>query len=524
MKLRQYQQEGFDEIIETLDTTDSPVMFVLATGGGKTVTFMQVIKHYLKENYNIILIAHREELITQAYKTFKRNNIFSGIIKADYPRREEFNTQICSIQTIIRRKTPPTDLIIVDEGHHVTKDNSYGKIFARYPNAKILMVTATPTRLDKKGFTNLINQRQTKLIVNRTTKQLIDDGFLVPFKYFVSSLPDLDKVKVVRGDYDSHEAYEAMKLAPIVESYMENASGKKGICYAVNVKHSKEIAAQFQKNGINAVHLDATTPQDERDAVIQGFRTGSVQIVVNVGILTEGADFPDCQFVQLASPTMSLSKYLQMVGRVTRPAVAVDKYTTSKERRQAIALSHKSCGIVLDNSKCWKEHGFPDQDFNWNPYFIGEKQKKKVDLGMIEIYEIEDPVTGERQKTRSLKETVGSILVEVSYEERIILAKDRKNFRTEFNKLYYLSKRLKHVKKKGFFVWFQMKDLLLKKLIEPSPEVFNLIRQKLIDEPIYWAEKDGTRPSDNPLKIPTVYFENQVREVLEELNVHLDID
>lgn len=518
MKLRDYQKEGFNNIIETLDSTDDPVMFVLATGGGKTVTFMEVIKHYLKQNYNIILVAHRQELIEQAYRTFKKNGIYSGIIKAGYPRRHEFNVQICSIQTIIRRKTPPTDLIIVDEGHHVTKDNSYGKIFARYPNAKILMVTATPVRLDKKGFTNLVGNRETKLIVNRTPKQLIDDGYLVPFKYFISSLPNLDKVKIVRGDYDTNEAYEAMRLAPIVESYMENASGLKGITYAVNVQHSKEIASQFRKNGINAVHLDATTPKDEREKVIQGFRNGSVTIVVNVGILTEGADFPDCQFVQLACPTMSLSKYLQMVGRVTRPSIPIESYKDDSERRMAIMKSNKPYGVVLDNSKCWQEHGFPDQDFNWDIYFKGQKKKEK-DFGMIEIYEIEDPVTGERTTTRSIEETVGSILVEVTYEERVVLAKDRKNFRREFNNYYYMSRRIKHIKKKGFFVWFQMKDLLLKKLIEPSPEVFELIRTKLIDEPVYWAKKKGTRAYDDPMKIPTSYFEKEVQEVLEQLGV-----
>ena len=518
MKLRPYQSEGFDRIIETMDSTDSPVMFVLATGGGKTVTFMQVIKYYLKKGLRVTMIAHREELINQAYRTLKRNGIYSGVIKAEYPSRYEFPCQVGSIQTMVRRSTPPTDVIIVDEGHHVTDDNSYNKVFQRYPDAKILMVTATPVRQDKKGFTEVLEGRSTKLIVNRTTKQLIDEGYLVPFKYFVASLPNLDKVRVVRGDYDNEEAYEAMKLAPIVESYVRSCNGMKGIVYAVNIKHSKEIADEFVRNGIAAAHLDQSTPNHLRRRILQLFRSGDIQVVVNVGILTEGADFPDCQFVQLACPTKSLSKYLQMVGRVTRPSVSVDSYDTIDQRKNAILSSEKPCGIVLDNAKCWKEHGFPDQDFNWELYFKGEPQKAPP-AEMIEIYEIEDPETGVRRKTKSLRETEGAVLVEVSYEERVILNKKRKNPITEFNRVYFLAKRLKHVRKKGFFVWLQIKDMMLKGDIQPSEELYHMIEKKLITDIQDYAERTGLRPSDDPFKIPSQYFIKEWNNVISELSV-----
>ena len=516
MKLRPYQQEGFKEITDILDTTGQPVMFVLATGGGKTVTFMQVIKHYLERGKRVLMMAHRQELIIQAYKTFLRNGIYSGIIKADFPLRPEMRCQIGSIQTMIRRKLPPTDVIIVDEGHHVTDDNSYGKIFQQYPDAKVLMVTATPVRQDKKGFTEVVEGKKTKLIVNRTTKQLIDEGYLVPFKYFIASLPNLDKVKVVRGDYDNEEAYEAMKLVPVVDSYLRSCRGLKGIVYAVNIKHSQQIAAEFVKKGVAAVHLDQSTPNDIRNRILKLFRTGDIEVVVNVGILTEGADFPDCQFVQIACPTKSLSKYLQMAGRVTRPCITPDQYESAAERRESIQQSSKPCGIVLDNAKCWKEHGFPDQDFVWEHYFKGEKPRT-VPTDMIEIYEIEDPETGKRKKTKSLKETEGSILVEVTYEDRVKLNKNRKNYLTEFNRAYFLAKQLKHVKKKGFFVWLQMKDLLLKREIEPSEELFALVQRKLITEIQEDAEKTGYRPIDNPFKIPTYYLEKEINLVLQTL-------
>jgi len=151
------------------------------------------------------------------------------------------------------------------------------------------------------GFMNAVT------IVNCQSRDLINEGWLVPYKYYVGSIPDLSGVPIIRGEYDEEAARKVMEIAPIVESYQQHCMGKKGICYCINVAHSKDVAAQYNAAGIPAVHLDATSPQDVRDQVLQDFREGKILIVCNVGILTEGADFPDCQFVQLARPTMSLS-------------------------------------------------------------------------------------------------------------------------------------------------------------------------------------------------------------------------
>lgn len=512
MKLRPYQQQGFEDIISSFDESDSPVMFVLATGGGKTVTFVHIIKHYLEQGSRVMLIAHREELITQSHITLQRNKIQAGIIKAEYPQRFEFPTQVCSIQTLNRRaQMPHTDLIIIDEAHHVSKNNTYGKLLEQHPNAKVLMVTATPYRLDGKGFLNVQGDKQTNLIVNRTTKQLIEDGWLVPFKYYIASLPDLDKVKVVRGDYDEEEAYEAMKLVPVVQSYIKHVNGLKGICYAVNVKHSKDICRQFQDSGIGAEHLDANTPKEERQRILQSFRAGDVKVVVNVGILTEGADFPDCQFILMARPTKSLSMFLQMVGRVTRTSINTNIYPDAESRRAAIYASDKPYGIVLDCAKCWKENGFPDDDIDWVPHFLGKKEKKVKDLGMIDIYVIEDPETGEVKRTKNIKETEGSILIEVTQELRKTLS--QKNYISEFNRLYYLAKRLKHVNKKGFFVWYKFKELLVSGEVAANQEVLDYVYKRLISDPIAESEIKQTPPSENPMKIPTFFFEKECKSL-----------
>jgi superfamily II DNA or RNA helicase len=294
------------------------------------------------------LIAHRKELILQAWNTLYVNQVYAGIIMSGYPEKFELPVQVCSIQTIQGRKVlPPADTIIVDEGHHVTKENTYGGIITRYSSAKFLFVTATPVRLSGEGFRYLHPYKETRLIVNRTLKQLTDEGWLVPLRYYAASIPDLDSIKVSGGEYVDADAKRAMELAPLVESYLQYAAGMQGICFAVNVQHSIEIAGQYWRHGIPAEHLDAKTPDDERARILSDFRCNLVKVVSNVGIITEGADFPNCEFVQLAKPTKSLNLYLQELGRNTRPD------TETLARLNEIATSEDRRALISDQRNLW---------------------------------------------------------------------------------------------------------------------------------------------------------------------------
>jgi len=485
VKLRPYQQQGKDAILESFKTDDI-VMFVLATGGGKTVTFTEIMREFYNAGRRTLLVAHREELITQAWRTIHRSGMAAGIVKSGYPNRYEWPAQVGSIQTLARRKVlPEAELIIIDEGHHVTDDNTYGALIQKYPAAKVLIVTATPYRLTGKGFTDIIPDKKTKLIVNCQMKDLTHQGWLVPFKYFVGSIPDLSGVPIIRGEYDEEGARKVMELAPLVESYLEHCAGKKGISYCINVAHSKEVAAQYNAAGIPAVHLDATSPQDIRDEVLQQFREGVIRIVCNVGILTEGADFPDCEFVQFARPTMSLSMFLQMAGRSSRalPGIA-DAYTEASDRRSAIACSEKPHGIILDNAGCWIQHGFPDDERDWEHYFNGWiKQKKAVeDPNFIEIitYIIEDPATGARSTTKKISEVDGMILVEITRElkERLRVPIDI----GEFEKLYrFALNNTDRIKKPGYWAYYKMIAYLDGKNLAVSEEVWRHIKKRLLD-------------------------------------------
>lgn len=250
--LRYYQKDGKETIFSRWQENDI-LMFVLATGGGKTVTFTEVIRDVVANGARALLVAHRKELIEQAWNTLRLNGIMAGIIMNEYPETFHRPVQVCSIQTIARRKElPPADYIIIDEGHHAQRDNQYGKLLQRYPDAKVLLVTASPYRLSGEGFEYIHPYKKTNLIINKTLRQLITEAWLVPVKYFIASVPELEDVEIKMGDYVENDSVEAMKLAPLVESYMEHAAGKSGVVFAINILHSKQIVAQYCNAGINA--------------------------------------------------------------------------------------------------------------------------------------------------------------------------------------------------------------------------------------------------------------------------------
>lgn len=180
-------------------------------------------------------------------------------------------------------------------------------------------------------------------------------------KHFIGVTPDLSTIKVKMNDYAQDELGELMQdaelMADLVESYHAKAKGKKMIVFAVNVEHSRKIVAKYQKEGILAEHIDATTPKKERERILRQFRDGQIKVLSNVDIVSEGFDVPDCEAVQLARPTKSLALYLQQVGRCMRPA------------------ADKEEGVVLDNAGLWLEHGFCQLDRHWT--LEGRKRRKR---------------------------------------------------------------------------------------------------------------------------------------------------
>lgn len=516
-RLRPYQERGKYDIFKAWEH-DDVLFFQLATGGGKTVIFTDVIMQYLIWGKRVLMVAHREELITQAWKTLFDANVYAGVIQAKVSHITHYGktygvcnhtlpAQVCSIQTVARRQQlPHADLIVIDEGHHTNEDNSYGKLLQRYPNAKVLIVSATPYRLSGEGFEKIIPGKITKLIINSTYHNLIEDGWLVPYRFFIPNMPELDEREVGSdGDYKTSYTHEKMKMAPIVESYLSDAKGKQGLTFAVNVAHSIEIVQKYLVEGVPAEHVDANTSDDERTRIITDFRAGLVKVVSNCDIFTEGTDFPGCEFVQLARPTKSLSKYLQMVGRGTRPeAGLVDRFNTAAERREAIAKSSKPDLIILDNAGCAARHMLPDHPHDWHRYFRGTKWEKKEKKKPIEdelemlVYVCED-AQGKLFRTHNVKEIEGLRLIEVTPEKK----RQMLNVTAikEFDRLHHtwtsqytcknpgykaLEKYILFCEQRGILMVSEIWDYLAKKLVgEPTSKKNQLNKNRLQNSAAY---------------------------------------
>ena len=363
--LRNYQQEMIDRLEEAWSQYRS-VMVQMPTGTGKTVLMAEVIRRKMsdvrrKKSDGILIVAHRRELLDQIRGTV-------GYFGIDM---EKNHIVVESIQKLSRgeflTEFEPS-LVIIDEAHHALA-KTYRMLWERWPQAKFLGLTATPCRLDSTGFLDLFQT----LVQSHTIQEFIKMGWLSDFDY-VTAEPDNPILKQVAGlkkrgidgDYQTKEMALVMdceeSIENLYEAYRKFVNGKKGIVYAIDRNHAQHITEYYQKQKVNCCWIEAKTPTAERDRLVQDYRDGLIDVVVNVDILSEGADFPEVEFIQLARPTLSLSKYLQQVGRGMRIAEGKDKV------------------VILDHVGMYQSFGLPTEDWNWQMMFEG-KMAGKAGMG-----------------------------------------------------------------------------------------------------------------------------------------------
>jgi superfamily II DNA or RNA helicase len=287
-----------------------------------------------------------------------------GIIKAGYPTNYDRDIQVASIQSLTRRlkHCPEFDLIVVDEAHHSTS-RTYRDILNRFPNARVLGVTATPIRLDGKGFRGIFDE----LICGVTVSELIESGSLSQYKYFATEVSmSVEGVGKRQGDFKTEDVARANPVAglagDVVKSYRDYLEGKQAVIFCINVEHSIAIAEHFKATGIVAHHLDGNTPSSERADVMNQFRDKQIQVLTNCALFDEGLDIPSLDGVILARPTQSLSRFLQMVGRALRPCEGKDR------------------AIIIDLAGNYERLGMPDDERVWTLDGLEKKQRKQSKL------------------------------------------------------------------------------------------------------------------------------------------------
>lgn len=351
IQLRDYQVQVIKDVYAAFASGDRRVLLQLATGGGKTTVFSQIIKDFRakRPDERVIACAHRVELIDQMHKRLGSMGVsnWPSYAAAPNPEYPVHSTSIQKLAHPLFRHWPENvGLIVIDEAHHATSVNSYSLLIDRYPNAFVLGVSATPVRLDGKGLGDIFKH----LVNGPSVSKLIDQGYLSRFEAYVGAQGNLKGLRVRGGDYqirDIEREFDTAELVGgLVENYRAYCEGKRMICFAATVKHSKHIIDAYLSAGISAEHVDGKTPKTQRKAILSRFAAGETLVLSNVGVVTEGFDVPECDAVQLARPTKSLSLHLQMVGRCLRPHPG-------------------KTAIILDHAGCIEEHGLPDEYHDW---------------------------------------------------------------------------------------------------------------------------------------------------------------
>lgn len=389
-------------ITEAFDTYRS-VMVQMPAGTGKTHLLAGVISKEVVSG-QVWVIAHRRELVAQIEDTLRRYGMYTD---------DGTGVRVMSVQWLSRHWDDaggPPELIIIDEAHH-SLAVSYKELWRRYPDVRKLGVTATPCRLRRQGFTGLYEVLLQSWSINR----FIAESRLSLYDY-ISILPDSDDQKIVDslerrgadGDFSLKEMSAKLDVMPTIGRLFDTVEryvpSRKGIVYAIDIAHALHIAGYYTAHGINAVEISSKTPAARRKELTDGFRRGDIDVLVNVDLFGEGFDCPDVEFIQLARPTLSLSKYLQQVGRGMRSAQG------------------KSHCTILDNVGLYRLFGLPSADRDWQAMFEGRMPGKgKVSRNGDSLLVQAMAVGRQRQETDDERTRMVTLLTHESHEDNIMV-------------------------------------------------------------------------------------------------------
>jgi superfamily II DNA or RNA helicase len=356
-QLRDYQLRDLRLIKDSIKKTKN-LFYQLPTGGGKSVVITEFVNEVGK-NSKVLVLAHRRELLNQFEKYFTNKNISIGFMIAKKEIGLNSNVVIASINTAIRDKRLEKlveknfDYLIIDEAHR-TASTSYetliNKLREKNENLVLIGASATPYRKDKKDLRKYYDE----LICSESIADLIKAGYLSNYKTYSTPVKDLDsEVEKNSDDYQITSLSNYMKnperIKYAVESYQNLGQEKQVLVFCVDRSHAKEVKKAYETVGYKSIgYIDGETSISEREQIIKDYENKKIQILVSVETLTEGIDLPDTGCIQILRPTLSLTLYMQIVGRGLRKK------------------SDDSELIILDCSGCTETFGVISSPKKWS--------------------------------------------------------------------------------------------------------------------------------------------------------------
>lgn len=353
-QLRPDQEKVVYEVKRAASDKKRVVLVRMPTGAGKTTVMASLIESAARKASKVWVVVHREELARQAAGRIAGQGVRVGIHMGTGESTDpDAGVQVFGVQTLHNRLASALDgptptsfgmpnILFVDEAHHVVAP-TWARVlaYARQVGAVSVLLSATPWVNGGQGL-----GVADALVDGPSPWDLVKAGVLVEPTIWCGPTPDLSSTKTSGGDFvaEALAAQTNLLVGDVVKTWKKHAGDRKTLCFAVNVAHSQLLVQEFINAGIHAAHVDAKTDDKEREDIFASLADDGIQVVSNVGIVTEGYDCPAVDAIIMARPTQSEQLFIQMAGRGARAAPGKDKF------------------ILLDHGYNCLRHGHPMMD------------------------------------------------------------------------------------------------------------------------------------------------------------------
>jgi len=360
LALRPYQQTAVAQIRAVLAAGHRSVLFVLPTGGGKTVVFSHIAERAASKGNRICILVHRVELLEQASRSLAGLGVRHGLIAANRSMDLSAPVQVASVATLARRlHRLPADLfqlLVVDEAHH-SNAGTWAKVLHHFQRARVLGVTATPCRCDGRGLGEWYQQ----MVLGPTAQELTDGGHLAPARILAPPGINLQGLRRRMGDYDMRQVSELLSSGQAMGSplahYRQHLEGQTAIAFCCSVAHAEAVAAMFNDHGIPAASIDGSMDAANRRQLLADLGIGRIKVLTSCSLIGEGVDVPSVAGCILLRPTQSLALHLQMIGRCLRPQPG-------------------KVAVILDHVGNCHRHGLPTDEREWTLEGVQKRQRE----------------------------------------------------------------------------------------------------------------------------------------------------